>query len=119
MKTCKVNAEIIEEHSDSYRIVITGPGGGTWTATVPKSAVTDIREKVDWSKVKSGEPVVDKLDTRVWFFMRHNGCRVEVVHAYNDIAKEISHMALHVDNAMLLTDWLKEHGGEAGGNENG
>jgi len=76
------------------------------------SELADIREEVDWSKVEKGAVVIDKLDTTVWFFMKRDGCRVEVTHTYKDIDSGVSHKAIHIVNAMLLEDWLKEHGGQ-------
>jgi len=109
MKMCKVKAEIIDDVGDGYVVEI-DTDYGTFRIDVSKSAVTDIREEVDWSKVKVGTSVLDEGTTKSWFFIKCEGCRVEVGRSYEDAIGGVSRMAIHIAKAKLLTGWLKEHG---------
>ena len=83
---------------------------------VNKSAVTDIREEVDWSKVKRGAPVVSTLAglTAISFLVgtaeHESGL---LLSSYREEARKgIASHQRKASQCTLLTDWLKEHGGQ-------
>jgi len=118
MKTCKIEAEIIEKYGDGKRYVVEIEGTyqgrlaedeSKISVIVNQSAVTDIRKEVDWSKVKIGDSVIDVKTTESWFFVKRDGCRIEVARSHKDAIGGVSRMAIHITNAMLLTEWLEKH----------
>jgi len=78
---------------------------------IPKSAVTDIREEVDWSKVKENTPVVmwepgnDPYEDGVVGFYGYTKADKHYSSWMRSGEKTIMYY-----NIMLLTDWLKEYG---------
>jgi len=118
MKTTgSVRIDIIDEyrHTDGTEMIEGGicaePGKLIY---VPKSAVTEIRTEVDWCKVEKNTPIAvwnrgcRKSDAAMVFFRGVSG-----TFKYGGVMSR-GEMTIKnfYDHAMLLTDWLKEHGGQ-------
>ena len=106
-KTGSIRVNIVGENQSNYSVTAKDC---IYQWNVPKSAVTDIREEVDWSGVEKGTPIVTKLNglTSVGFLARTSGENKLELSSYREDA--IENRASHVRNindCMLLTDWLK------------
>ena len=80
--------------------------------------ITDIREEVDWSKVKKGTPVVEyrKDDAYQWFFAGYNlheerkSWPIDLCGSFKGAKLGQGSYHCGIENLMLLTDWLEKHG---------
>ena len=117
-KTGSIRVEIEEEYDRlNYTVNIMGVYQGrledeqTKIAVIlPKSAVAGIREEVDWSKVEYNTPVaVWNIEgiVRIGFYRGMNDAGYYVVSWVDGKSADATRK-----HAMLLTDWLKEHGGQ-------
>jgi len=119
-KTGSIRVEIVKQSKKwvQMRIHDDFRRRGIYVEVTPEN-VTDIREEVDWSKVKKNTPIA------VW----NRGCRqsdaamvffrgVSGTFKYGGVTSrgEITIKNFY-DNAMLLEDWLKEHGNKEDGDE--
>jgi hypothetical protein len=118
MKTTgSIRVEIESEGEDGHIVSFKNIHGTTVTAAVHKSDVTDIREEVDWSKVKKNTPCVFwDAKYKDWFFLGFYGGYDENTKSYICWQVYDSHKHScgepYYDHCMLLKDWLKEHGGQ-------
>ena len=110
---CEIISEVVD--TDLYQVSVKDERHMSVLFCVPKSAVTDIREEVDWSKVKKGALIIEinDIDSIVWFFAGIRERGLVAVSSYYKMAKNgEAEEERGIDNCMLLTDWLKEHGGQ-------
>ena len=115
MKTCKVNAEIIDTvgaHCYKLRIKDDFRHGQGIYVTMKKENVTDIREEVDWREVKRLTWIMYRGRNSRWKAARFSYYDVGVKHLY--FTDGLGGVGLADTEAILLTDWLKEHGGQDG-----
>ena len=124
-KTGSIRVEIEEEYDRlNYTVNIMGVYQGrledeqTKIAVIlPKSAVTDIREEVDWSKVKKGTLVIDIEQTIVWFFIKIDNDIIYVSSNYRGSFKDDICGEFHAKNIIPFDQWLKEYGNKEDGDE--
>jgi len=110
---CEIISEVVD--TDLYQVSVKDERHMSVLFCVPKSAVTDVLEEVDWSKVKHDTLVV-------WWYAGegHNPAYYGRVGFYRGRDKTGSHLVaqsrflpgIPVQAIMLFTDWLKEHGGQ-------
>jgi len=112
----------------SIRVEVRGPmaDGGYWCKVppgfpecpIPAKYITDIREEVDWSEVEKGTPMV-QIETTVddafiWFFAKCLKGEIGYSPSYIEAKRGNWKYFAPARKCMLLTDWLKEHGGQDG-----
>jgi len=112
-KTGSIRVEIVDEYIASgdsvIEIIDLEAVKNKRQVRVPKSAVTEIREEVDWSKVKLGTWVmVLSTPTTRWYVAPYG---------YYDPKTTLFRPSdrtweYNVEKVMPLKDWLKEYGGQ-------
>jgi len=119
-KTGSIRCEIISGVDDDlYQLSVKDERNMSVLFCVPKSAVTDIHEEVDWVGIEKDTLVV------VWNRAERPGAwgrpgffKGKVANKYL-VAEARTCKPLSYDNCMLLTDWLKEYGNKEPSHEEG
>ena len=112
---CEIISEVVD--TDLYQVSVKDERHMSVLFCVPKSAVTDIHEEVEmvWKYnclVAVWNYDRQKEDAMIGFYRRHVKKKVGVAWT-----KTASGVEDYCDNAMPLTDWLKEHGNKEERNE--
>ena len=121
-KTGSIRVNVQDYNTSYYQATYINIYGDPITFLVDKSAVTDIREEVDWSKVKKGAPIAVRVakniswdSIEVYFFTEYenDGITSEIIASsvYCD-ALAGNGNPVEPERCMPLDQWLKEHGGQ-------
>ena len=119
---CEIISGVVDE--DLYQVSVKDERHMSVLFCVPKSAVTDIHEEVDWGKGTRMVGWKDGENPRVQGVMcfYHGQVQQGNITFYHGCQKRINcandHCDISFHHAMLLTDWLKEHGNKENGDEN-